>query len=107
MHTTSKNIGWEHFARGRIRTFFINTITAYYKKVETKGKQFTGVEWVETMARHLLIIHVSSWASHYNTILNGSVQAKGKVVSLHKQSLLIIVEHYYEKAGVLSVDYRK
>ena len=85
----------------------MSTITAYYKKVKKKGRKFTGVGWVKIMTLYLLTMHVSSWASRCNDFFTGSEQAKGKIVSLHKQSLLMAVEQYHEKSGVLQVEYRK
>ena len=53
-------IGWEHFARGRINKYFIDTVNRYYQRGTTKGRTFTGVGWIKTVARHMLIIHVEA-----------------------------------------------
>ena len=55
----------------------------------------------------MLIIHIEAWKSRYNAIFDGPEKTKGLITSLHKQSLLIIVEQYYEKSEALPGEYRK
>ena len=40
-------------------------------------------------------------------MFDGLEQAKEKITSLHKQSLLMTIEQYYEKTEVLPTEYRK
>ena len=100
-------IGWEHFARGRIRKSFIDTVNRYYQRGNKIGRTFTGIGWIKTVARHMLTMHLESWTSRCNAIFDGPEQTKGIFTSLLKQSLLMTVEQYYEKSGVLPVEYRK
>ena len=76
-------IGWEHFARGRISKSFINTINRYYKRGTTKGRTFTRIEWIKTVARHMLIINLEAWKSRCNAIFDGPEKTNGIISSLH------------------------
>jgi len=48
----------------------------------------------------MLIMHIEAWKSRLE-------KTNGLITSLHKQSLLITVEQYYEKSEALPVEYRK
>ena len=98
-------IGWEHFARGWISTSFITTINRHYQRGLNKGNTFTGTGWTKMVAQHILKIHIEAWNARCNDIFGGLETNNKRIVSLHKQSLLMTVEQYYEKAEALPVEF--
>ena len=55
----------------------------------------------------MLKIHIEAWKACCNDIVGGPETNNKRIVSLHKQSLLMAVEQYYEKAEALPVEFRK
>ena len=72
-----------------------------------KGRNFTGKGWLKMVAQHMLNIHTEAWKARCNAIFGGPETNNKNIVSLHKQSLLMTVEQYYEKAETLPVEFRK
>ena len=64
---SQKNIGWNHFVRGRITTLFQPVVRSYFRQNKLPMK-FSGRYWSRHMIKALFNIHHEEWQTYCSNI---------------------------------------
>ena len=89
---SQKNIGWNHYLRGRITKIFQSVVRSYFRRNKLPPK-FSGRYMSHYMIKALLTLHHEEWQIYYS-IIHEPVPHIKKSAPV-KESHLILVSKYF------------
>ena len=79
-----------------------------YRTMSNRPRTFTGKGWIRIVIVFNLTTNLVAWKNRCNLLFDTKNDVFGdEIMSSHKKSLIIRVQHYYEKAGDLPYKYKK
>ena len=97
-----REIGWEHFRKGKVSINLTKSMNKHYKKEKLTGT-FTGIGWTKTIIELMITIHINAW--YLQCQLNSkpnTINHNDKIISFEKEALLITIQHLHKTSENLT-----